>query len=257
MAELSDEKEQGKERGTVREAQTDSGKTYLACERRGIYFLLMMSAGMMGAYTFSVRGGVFCNAQTANVVMMAVALGNGNIRGGLYFLIPISAYCFGAFVSEALPSPVKARGLFRWDTCLIAFEMAVLFAIGFIPFSLPDQIVQVSINFIASMQYNTFRQAEGTPMATTFCTNHVRQIGIALAKIVRKRDFTVLPRATTHFKMLLSFLGGGFFLTFLCIPFPQHAIWLCLAPLSVVLCRLAYADLTVERDRFPQKPGGH
>ena len=38
---------------------------YLACEQRGTYALLMMAAGMMGAYTYNLRGGVFCNAQTA------------------------------------------------------------------------------------------------------------------------------------------------------------------------------------------------
>ena len=30
------------------------------------------------------------------------------------------------------------------------------------------------------MQYNTFRQAHGIPMATTFCTNHIRQAGVSL-----------------------------------------------------------------------------
>ena len=54
---------------------------YLACERRGIYALLMLSAGMMGAYTFTLRGGIFCNAQTANVVLMAIAFGEGKQIG--------------------------------------------------------------------------------------------------------------------------------------------------------------------------------
>ena len=50
-------------------------KEFLACERKEVFLLLMFGAGMMGAYTFILRGGVFCNAQTANFVMMAVALG--------------------------------------------------------------------------------------------------------------------------------------------------------------------------------------
>lgn len=51
---------------------------------------------MMGAYTFNMRGGVFCNAQTANVVLMALAFGKGEIANGVYYLIPISAYIAGA-----------------------------------------------------------------------------------------------------------------------------------------------------------------
>ena len=66
--------------------------------------------------------------------------------------------------------------------------MLILFLIGFLPLSVPVQIVQVLINFICSMQYNTFRQAEGIPMATTFVTNHIRQIGIWLAKAADNKD---------------------------------------------------------------------
>ena len=163
-------------------------KDYLVCEQKAVYALLMASAGMMGAYTYVLRGGVFCNAQTANVVVMAINFGKGDWLGGLYFLIPISAYLLGAFVSEILPSPVKRLGFLRWDTYLIIFEAAVLFLLGFVPLSVPHQVVQVIVNFIASMQYNTFRQAEGIPMATTFCTNHLRQTGALASRAIRHHD---------------------------------------------------------------------
>ena len=56
------------------EADLDSEKQiYLTCEKYYIFELLIFAAGMMGAYTFNLRGGVFCNAQTANVVLMALA----------------------------------------------------------------------------------------------------------------------------------------------------------------------------------------
>ena len=232
-------------------------KNYLTCERRDIYALLMLSAGMMGAYTFNLRGGVFCNAQTANVVMMSIAFGKGSIEEGLYYLIPISAYCLGALISEALPSPVKKLGLLRWDTCLIAFEAIVLFIAGLIPLSAPARIVQVMINFIASMQYNTFRQMEGIPMATTFCTNHVRQVGVALAKIIRKHDMKAAKRGLVHFLMLLSFFLGGAILTFFCSRLQERAIWIALIPTMIVLVKLIHADLFTEHDKLSEKPSGH
>ena len=167
----------------------NDNRHYLICESKMIYALLMFAAGMMGAYTYVMRGGVFCNAQTANIVIMGITLGKGEIREGLYYLIPISAYFLGAFLSELLPTPVKRIGFLRWDTYLIIFEAAVLLVIGFVPLSVPDHAVQVAVNFIASMQYNTFRQAQGVPMATTFCTNHLRQVGIACAKVLRKKDY--------------------------------------------------------------------
>lgn len=232
-------------------------KTYLVCERRSVFALLTLSAGMMGAYTFNLRGGVFCNAQTANVVLMAVALGAGRWADGCYYLIPISAYLVGAFLSELLPSPVRKLGFLRWDTYLVAFECCVLFSIGFIPLGWPHHIVQVLVNFIASMQYNTFRQAEGIPMATTFCTNQLRQVGIGLAKALRKGDKDALHRALFFLGMLGCFFSGGILSTVACHMFLEKAIWLNLIPLGIVLARLLRADLTHEKDQLYRKPSGH
>lgn len=230
---------------------------YLFCESKLVYLLLMCSAGMMGAYTFNLRGGVFCNAQTANFVMMAIAFGKGNISHGFYFLIPITAYFLGAFISESLPSPIKKLGFLRWDTYLIAFEIIILFIMGLIPLTLPNQIVQVSINFIASMQYNTFRQAEGIPMSTTFCTNHLRQIGIAMSRIIRKKDYTLLNKCLTHLCMLFFFVIGGFILTFACSFLVEKSIWLAIIPLLITLAIFIYGDTYKEHDLLYRKPAGH
>ncbi len=230
---------------------------YLVCERRSVFALLTLSAGMMGAYTFNLRGGVFCNAQTANVVLMAIAFGAGNWSEGCYYLIPISAYLAGAFLSEILPSPVRRFGFLRWDTYLVAFECLALFAIGFIPLSWPHHLVQVLVNFIASMQYNTFRQAEGIPMATTFCTNQLRQVGVGFAKMLRKGDRDGLHRALFFLGMLGCFFAGGVLSTVASHLLFAKAIWLNLIPLGIVLVRLVRADLVEEKELLSQKPAGH
>lgn len=237
--------------------KADLKKDYLVCEQKTIYALLMASAGMMGAYTYVLRGGVFCNAQTANVVVMAISFGKGDWLGGLYFLIPISAYLLGAFVSEILPSPVRKLGFLRFDTCLIIFETVVMLIIGFIPLSVPHQVVQVIVNFIASMQYNTFRQAEGIPMATTFCTNHIRQIGVGLAKAVGKKDGVAMRRGLIHAGMVSAFFSGAAVLTFLCPLLEERAVWVILLPMGFVLVKLIRADLGAERDMLDRKPSGH
>ena len=235
----------------------DNSSHYLACEHYHIFAMLMLSAGMMGAYTYNVRGGVFCNAQTANFVMMSIAFGQANWKHGLYYLIPITAYLLGAYISEAVPTPIKKVGLLRWDTWLVALEALALFLIGFVPLSVPHQFVQVAVNFLASMQYNTFRQAEGITMSTTFCSNHTRQVGIALAKLVRKHDMAAFRRGLEHLGMILSFCAGGLSLTIACRFFPEKSIWLCLIPLTLILIELVHADLTSEHDLLSQKPSGH
>lgn len=83
-------------------AAQEANTYYLMCERKWIYHILMVVAGFFGAYTFLLRGNVFCNAQTGNVVLMGMALGAAKWMEALYYLIPISAYLMGAFISELL-----------------------------------------------------------------------------------------------------------------------------------------------------------
>lgn len=230
---------------------------YLTCEKYYIFELLIFAAGMMGSYTYNLRGGVFCNAQTANVVLMALAFGHGQWQKGFYYLIPISAYFAGTMVSEALPSGIRHQHFLRWDTWLIGFEIAVLFIVGFLPLSLPAQIVQVTINFICSMQYNTFRQAEGIPMATTFVTNHIRQTGIWAVTAIKRGDRAAGSRAWKHFRMIGMFFLGALILTPLCTLLQERAIWFAMVPLIVSFALMLNADLVVERMMFDQKPHGH
>lgn len=234
---------------------------FLTCERDWVYFTLIAVAGFWGAYTYLLRGGVFCNAQTGNVVLMGLALGSGEWRKGLYYLVPISAYILGAFVSELAPNPVKHCFAVRWDTILILIEMAAMLFLGFLPESAPAQISQVVVNFLASMQYNTFRQAEGIAVATTFTTNHIRQVGVGLAKELRHHrsgDKSHRKKLATHAGMLFFFATGVIVGTVFCHLLVGRAIWLTAIPLGVIFVTLLHADLTTEKGLVEErKPSGH
>ena len=53
----------------------DDNGQYRESERWWVYSILMGVSGFYGAFTYSIRGGVFCNAQTANFVLFAMAVG--------------------------------------------------------------------------------------------------------------------------------------------------------------------------------------
>ena len=216
---------------------------YLTCERNWVYFTLIAVAGFWGAYTYLLRGNVFCNAQTGNVVLMGLALGSAEWAKAGYYLVPISAYILGAFVSE-----------------LMLIEMIAVLGLGFLPETAPEQICQVVINFVASMQYNTFRQAEGVPVATTFATNHIRQIGVGLAKELRHRhsaDKSHRRKLARHCGMLFFFILGAVTGTVFCHLLVGRAIWLTMIPLGIIFLTLLHADRTTEKELVEQKPAGH
>lgn len=234
-------------------------RAYLECEKQWVYRVLIIIAGFYGGYAMVVRGGMFSNAQTGNVAFMAIALGEGRIKDALYYLIPMSAYMLGGLVSEALPRPLRKAHFFRWDTVLTLFEIVAVIAMGFIPASAPHQICQVLINFICAMQYNTFRQAEGVAMATTFVTNHIRQTGIQLAGFFdkTKNNKDQMRKAGIHMAMIACFIVGVFSAAVCCRFFGTYAIWFNLIPLAVVFIDLLHADLTTEKELLEVKPSGH
>lgn len=230
----------------------------LECERWSVFLMLMFVAGFYGAYTYSIRGGVFCNAQTANFVLLAMAIGSMNLAHAAYLIIPISAYFLGTVISEAAAGPIRKKSPIRWDTILIGVEICAVIILGFVPESAPYQIAQVTINFICSMQYNTFRQASNVPMATVFCTNHLRQTGIAFVKSIKSGgDMQFVSRLVRHLGMLSVFVAGGIISTILCRKFLGRAIWAALIPLCILFVDLLYADLKKERDKHDRVPSGH
>lgn len=226
----------------ITETVTVDEHEYLECEKRWVFLLLMMVGGFFGGFTYSVRGGVFCNAQTANIVLLGLSLGRGQFAHAAYYLLPISAYLLGSFVSEHIALPIKRLRLIRWDTLFILLEMLTVVVLALIPETAPYQISQVMINFICSMQYNTFRKTQGIPMATTFCTNHVRQMGIFFAKAVRHRNWDHVGRLLCHLSMLVLFVLGGVIATVLCRLFLGRALLFTLIPLGILFVDLLRAD---------------
>ncbi len=238
----------------------NTGDKYLLCERNRVFYILIAVSGFWGAFTYLLRGNVFCNAQTGNVVLLGLAVGSGNFGHAMYYTIPITAYLAGAFISEILPNPVKHGLHIRWETLLLGIETVVVIILGFIPESFPVQLSQILINFIASMQFNTFRQAEGTPMATTFATNHIRQIGIGLAKELQHRnreDKSHRVKLRKHFYMLLFFLFGAVIGTVFCNLIKGRAVWITAVPLIYLFYLMICDDRANGTEHLEQKPLGH
>ncbi len=230
----------------------------LECERWWIFALMITVAGFFGGYTFSCRGGIFCNAQTANFVLFGMSLGTADWKKALYYLIPMASYLGGTIISEALPKSVKRFIRIRWDTVFVAFEMIVVAVIGFIPEAAPVQICQIMINFICAMQYNTFRNAENIPASTTFCSAHTRAVGVHFVKWMKHREQSEdLTKCLFHVRMIVFFVLGTILAGFLCRYFGTKAIWFAEILLITVFADLLYADLTKEKNMLDRVPDGH
>ena len=136
--------------------------------------IMSLLAGYLEAYTYSLRGNVFCNGQTSNIALMMINFFRGNTAKALYYPIPILAFFFGTVFASFLRSH---RFKLRWarvEMLIFALEFALLFIIGFIPQGGGDTVVNIMVTFTTAVQYEVFREARGLSYASIFCTGNLR-----------------------------------------------------------------------------------
>ena len=171
-----------------------------------VFLSFALVGGFLEAYTFLLHGGVFCNAQTGNLVLLFLKLVNGEWSAASHYLYSLLAYVAGILVSLALPLFFRRSG----PHCFVAaLEAAAFIALAFVPAGAPDWYTYVSVSFLCALQYNTFTECRGSKLATTFCTNNLRQATIGLFDGVRRRDGLSLRRAGMYGGIILTFAAGA------------------------------------------------
>ena len=183
-----------------------------------MFILLMLSGGFMGAYSYYLKGGVFANAETANLLILALNAANGDWQRMVSVLIPITTFFIGTFLSELLSDRLKRR----WPSLLLVGEMLLLALLSFLPQSTPFTIYHVAIALISSMQYNTFRQARGVQLSTLFCT-------------LKDGDRGALRKSMYHIGMILTFVLGALSCALASRILGTHTLVLGVIPLAIVL----------------------
>lgn len=181
-------------------------QTYAAENALYIFLTFAAVGGFLEAYTFMLHGGVFCNAQTGNLVLFFLNLVDGNWTSASHYLYSILAYIAGILVSAALPLLLRQKFS---AIAVTVFEALALAALAFIPANAPDWYTYVSVSFLCALQYNTFTQCRDAKLATTFCTNNLRQLTLNLFGAVREKDRAKLRRAGTYAAVILFFALGA------------------------------------------------
>ncbi len=205
--------------------------SYPARERRTIFFLLIAATGFFGAYTYLTRGGIFANAQTVNFVLLGIRLAEGRWLDALRLLLPITAFFLGTLLSQWLDHGKLFQKRLSFPSFLVLLEALAAIAIAFLPKTVPDVAVQALISFLSAMLFNTFRQNEGIPMATTFVTAHFRESSAAL--LFTKRDPSSRRRFFLHSLMIVFFTLGAFTAAFTIKQLDTYAL-IATAPLFLV-----------------------
>ncbi len=195
--------------------------------------LLAIAGGFLDAYTYIGRDGVFANAQTGNIVLLGVYASQGKWAEALIHLPPIIAFIIGVLVTEVIKA--KSSHLFTkdWKRGVLVLEVIVLFLVGFIPYSMPDIVVVVTISFVTSVQVQSFRNLVGSSYATTMCTGNLRSASQAAYVAFTKQDQESAVVAARYFVIILAFVIGAFLGGLLTAMLGVKAVWIAAAILVI------------------------
>lgn len=205
-----------------------------------IGILLALVGGFLDIYTYLLKGNVFANAQTGNIVLMGLKLANQEYLDAIYYLIPIAAFFLGIVISEYIKHKLSKSQYVEWQHLIIIIETIILAIITFLPKEIPNPVSNVSIGLVCSLQVNAFKTTNGLPYASTMCTGNLRSAGQKLSAFLFQYDKQALRHCFHYLIIILSFILGAVIATFLINLFQQTALLFCCFILITTLLILVY-----------------
>lgn len=202
---------------------------------------IIVSGGLQDAYTYLCRGGVFANAQTGNIVLFSAYLFEGAWDHCLRYLIPVLSFMTGIFAAECIHRRFKHMEKVHWRQLIILAEIAVLFAVGFMPQSL-NTVANSLVSFSCAMQLQTFRKVRGHAYASTMCIGNMRSGMESLVVYFHLHDRKILYKALHYFGVILLFAVGAGLGAQAVAVFGNRTIWFSCALLLVSLCFMFIQD---------------
>ena len=147
---------------------------------------------------------------------------------------PVLAFMVGIFAAECIHRHYKYMEKVHWRQMIILAEIALLFAVGFLPQS-QNLLANAIVSFSCAMQVQAFRKVDGYAFASTMCIGNMRSGMQYLYTGLHTKDRAVLRRAMQYFAVIALFAVGAAAGSLLTIHFGNRVIWFCCASLLVSL----------------------
>lgn len=171
--------------------------------------ILALSGGFMDAYSYIGRGGVFANAETGNVVLMAIRLGEGDVVRALSYLVPIGAFALGVMISEAVRHRCDDAGAkLHWRQFSVTVEILAMLVVAALPQQM-NGMANSLISLTCGIQVSAFAKIYGHVMATTMCTGNLRSGTQLFGIFLTTGDRAALKRGLFYYGCIVIFFLGA------------------------------------------------
>lgn len=183
-------------------------KSIQMSERFRIGALLALTGGLLDAYTYVMRGGVFANAQTGNIVLLGVRMMERDWDSMAHSFFPIVAFIVGVIAAELIRVHCQSKHEVHWRQITVGLELVVLLVVSFLPQSL-NAVANVAVSFVCAVQVESFRKVRGSAFATTMCTGNLRSGTEQFYQFLHTGQREHLVRAARYGGVILSFIVGA------------------------------------------------
>ena len=168
--------------------------------------LITLSGGLQDAYSYLVRGHVFANAQTGNIVLLSASLMEGSWERALSYAIPVLSFILGILITCMIHKYSTDGRHVHWRQSVIALETVLLTASAFIS---ADAVANAMISTACAMQVQAFRKGHGISYASTMCIGNLRGGTEKLALFLQDGRKEDLKAAGSYFLVILVFALGA------------------------------------------------
>lgn len=188
--------------------------------------LLAISGGYWDAYTYILRGGVFANAETGNMVLMGINIAKGDIRQAVSCFLPVLAFALGVLVIGYIRKLFKEIHITHWRNIIIGFETLLIAIVGILPKEGFNHLSTIIVSLVCAMQVAAFKKVRGCPCATTMCTGNLRSFTENIFTYMQSGDRAFLTKAMIYITVIFFFITGAVIGAVCSKLIGIHSIWL-------------------------------
>ncbi|MGN8875156.1 YoaK family protein [Pseudoflavonifractor sp. HCP28S3_F10] len=170
--------------------------------------VLALAGGFLDAYSYCVRGKVFANAETGNMVLLGIHAIQGEWRTALTYLVPVLAFAAGVVAAECIRSRSGTWPGIHWRQLSVLAELCILLAVAFLP-QRWNMAANVAVSFVCAVQVESFRKVNGNIFATTMCTGNLRSGTERLYRWLQTGEAEQGSRAAQYYGIILCFIAGA------------------------------------------------
>ncbi len=223
-------------------AKRQMSETYLVAA------ILASAGGFLDAYSYIVRGHVFANAQTGNIVLLGMNFFEREWLDCAKYLLPIFMFVVGVLLADRMRIKL-ADSTLHWRQHIILIEAIVLAAVTYLPVGGGyDLVANTLISFVCSLQVESFRKVHSISFATTMCTGNLRTATEHISLYMTENDSEHLKAAFKLYGIIAFFILGVIIGSLLCTVLERAGLIFVIFQLIAVFV-LMFIDVEKKEDK--------